>query len=178
MISDLCCALFCADDFVGECLISAIKSTLGDAATKEIIDAWTAAYGFLAHLFIETEKKIKAEAEKQAGYSGVKKMKVTKIAEGKEGVKSLWMVPDDGKIPGHKAGQFLAVSLPDVPGIGKTMVTLHIDEESTTELRLRVPKNDERATTFLYERVNVDSILDVGVPVGVPKPPKSDSNSE
>lgn len=101
-------------------------------------------------------------------------MTVKKTVAAENGTKTLWVAPENGKIPGHKAGQFLAISLPDVPGIGPTMVTVHIDEESTTELRLRVPKNGERATSFLYECINVDSVLDIGVAVGEPKPAKKD----
>ena len=54
-------------DIVGECIIEAIKITLKDAATKEIIDAWTEGYFFLANLLIATEKKIKNERAEQKG---------------------------------------------------------------------------------------------------------------
>ncbi|CAA6811414.1 MAG: Flavohemoprotein (Hemoglobin-like protein) (Flavohemoglobin) (Nitric oxide dioxygenase) (EC [uncultured Campylobacterales bacterium] len=41
---------------VGECLIQAIKDVLKDDATKEVIDAWSNAYTFLADVFIAKEK--------------------------------------------------------------------------------------------------------------------------
>jgi hemoglobin-like flavoprotein len=43
--------------WVAEALIGAIKEVLGDAATVEIIDAWTEAYTFLAGVLIEKEKE-------------------------------------------------------------------------------------------------------------------------
>ncbi|MDJ0901818.1 MAG: globin domain-containing protein [Xenococcus sp. MO_188.B8] len=43
---------------VGECLLKAIKDVLGDAATKEVITAWTEAYQLLAEVFIKREQQI------------------------------------------------------------------------------------------------------------------------
>lgn len=43
---------------VGECLLQAIKDTLGDAATAEIMTAWTEAYQALADIFINREQQI------------------------------------------------------------------------------------------------------------------------
>jgi len=42
-------------DIVGKYLIQAIGQVLGDAATPPIVDAWTAAYGALAAVFINRE---------------------------------------------------------------------------------------------------------------------------
>lgn len=48
---------------VGKYLIAAIKDVLKDAATDEIIQAWTEAYGVLADTFISIEKEMYEEAE-------------------------------------------------------------------------------------------------------------------
>lgn len=42
---------------VGKHLLGAIKEVLGDAATDEILEAWGTAYGVIADIFIEAEKK-------------------------------------------------------------------------------------------------------------------------
>lgn len=42
---------------VGEVLIQAVQDVLGDAATEDVIDAWHAAYDYIANLFIELEQK-------------------------------------------------------------------------------------------------------------------------
>lgn len=52
---------------VGECILEAIKVTLGDAATKEVINAWTEGYQFLADLLIGIECKMKKD---NAGKTG------------------------------------------------------------------------------------------------------------
>lgn len=46
---------------VGEHLLGAIKTVLGDAATPEIIDAWGAAYSDLAEIMIGREQQMYAE---------------------------------------------------------------------------------------------------------------------
>ena len=43
---------------VGECLLQAIKEVLGDAATEEVMNAWTEAYQALAEIFINREQQI------------------------------------------------------------------------------------------------------------------------
>ena len=43
---------------VGECLLQAIKEVLGDAATEEVMNAWTEAYQVLADVFINREQQI------------------------------------------------------------------------------------------------------------------------
>jgi len=47
---------------VGDALLQAIKTVLGDAATDEIMDAWAEAYGFLADVLIAKEKELYAKA--------------------------------------------------------------------------------------------------------------------
>ena len=42
---------------IGKHLLEAIKEVLGDAATDEILEAWGKAYGVIADIFIEVEKK-------------------------------------------------------------------------------------------------------------------------
>jgi nitric oxide dioxygenase len=43
---------------VGECLLQAIKDILGDAATEEVMTAWTEAYQILSEIFIDREQQI------------------------------------------------------------------------------------------------------------------------
>ena len=46
---------------IGECLLTAIKDVLGEAATPEVLGAWSEAYGALADIFIQREREIYAE---------------------------------------------------------------------------------------------------------------------
>jgi nitric oxide dioxygenase len=46
---------------VGECLLKAIQDVLGDAATSEVVTAWTEAYQALADILIDREQQIYQE---------------------------------------------------------------------------------------------------------------------
>ncbi|HQR74041.1 MAG TPA: globin domain-containing protein [Sulfurovum sp.] len=46
---------------VGDALLQAIKSVLGDGASDEVMAAWQEAYGFLANVLIAREKELYAE---------------------------------------------------------------------------------------------------------------------
>ena len=46
---------------VGDALLQAIKTVLGDGATDEVMKAWEEAYGFLAHVLIDREEKMYAQ---------------------------------------------------------------------------------------------------------------------
>ena len=48
---------------IGECLLAAMKDVLGDAATPEVMEAWSEAYNHLADIFIQREKEIYHEQE-------------------------------------------------------------------------------------------------------------------
>lgn len=43
---------------VGDALLQAIKTVLGDAATDEVMAAWEEAFGFLAEVLIKREKEL------------------------------------------------------------------------------------------------------------------------
>ncbi|MEM8832498.1 MAG: globin domain-containing protein [Cyanobacteria bacterium P01_G01_bin.19] len=46
---------------VGECLLKAIQDVLGNAATEDVMNAWTEAYQALAEIFIDREQEIYQE---------------------------------------------------------------------------------------------------------------------
>ena len=50
---------------IGECLLAAMKDILGDAATPEVMEAWTEAYNSLADIFITREKEIYRQQDKK-----------------------------------------------------------------------------------------------------------------
>lgn len=98
---------------VGTHLIAALKEVLGDAATPEIIKAWTEAYFFLADIFIGREKDIY-----NAGLiTGWKDMVVKeKVLEG-YGIVSLYLAPEDGSpLPSYSPGQYVGIRVEGVPG--------------------------------------------------------------
>ena len=99
--------------YVGEALLGALRDVLGQAATEEVMEAWTEAYGFLADVLIERERQLYG---RRAGPR----------AGGPVGGSSWWTAPspratssspstcdptDDGPIMPFKPGQYLTLQL-------------------------------------------------------------------
>ena len=83
---------------VGEHLLGAIKEVLGNAATDEIIQAWAEAYGVIADVFIQVEKRMYKEAEEQEnGFGEFKNFKIVdKVAES-DIITSFYLQPENGE---------------------------------------------------------------------------------
>ena len=103
-------------DVVGTHLIGAIGAVLGPALTGEIKEAWVAAYGQLAGVFIKREDALYKEAGDIP--IGWRKFKVAKKEADSESVTSFYFEPADGitPLPGYRPGQYLSLQVP-VPGI-------------------------------------------------------------
>lgn len=131
---------------VGHYLIHAIKETLGDAATDELLQAWEAAYGIIAGIFISVEKEMYLEAQSEkGGWDGYRRFVVKKKQKESDVVTSFYLVPEDGqKLPHFLPGQYVTVkgyndkdeythlrqySLSDMPG--KDYFRLSIKREGT-----------------------------------------------
>ncbi|MGX2960986.1 NO-inducible flavohemoprotein [Peribacillus sp. JNUCC 23] len=161
---------------VGETLLQAVKDVLGDVATDEIIEAWGKAYGYIADAFIEIEKDLYEETEKQAGgWEGYRTFYVDKKAEESETVTSFYLKPKDGeKIASYSAGQYLTIKA-EIPGekyshIRHYSLSLAPGKEY---YRISVKREDAHTdapagivSTYLHEKVKVGDTLLASAPAG------------
>ncbi|MGG0658573.1 NO-inducible flavohemoprotein [Rummeliibacillus pycnus] len=159
---------------VGENLLIAIKEVLGDAATDEIMNAWTEAYGVLADIFISTEEALYQEAEnKQGGWRLFKDYQlVDKVPENKL-VTSFYLKPVDGApLPDYKPGQYITVHV-TIPGEKYThnrqySLSKAYDGESYRISVKREVVNEPFGivSNYLHEHFNVGDILPISAPAG------------
>jgi nitric oxide dioxygenase len=98
---------------VGKYLLGAIQQVMGDAATPEILDAWSAAYGQLADLMTHGEASLyEASANQPAGWSGFKPFRVQRKVAESEVMTSFYLVPIDGSpLPPFQPGQYLSIKV-------------------------------------------------------------------
>ena len=96
---------------VGHHLIESIKEVLGAAATPELIDAWTAAYGMLADILIKAEQDIyNQQTAAQGGWSGWRPFECVNRVQESEDVVSFYFRPTDGgPVPSYLPGQYTTV---------------------------------------------------------------------
>ena len=101
---------------VGKNLLASIEETLGDAATPEVIDAWSAAYAQLAQIFIDREDELYGAQKQRYGWAGFKPFVVVRREPVSDHIVSLYLEPEDGQtLAAHTPGQYVAVhsTLPD-----------------------------------------------------------------
>ncbi|KAK0611418.1 globin-like protein [Immersiella caudata] len=104
-------------DIVGQYLIQAIGQVLGDAATPPIVDAWTAAYGALAAVFIGREGQM-YKANAADGWVGWRKFRVARRVAESSLVTSFYLTPTDGNsLPKFLPGQYVSLQI-HVPQLG------------------------------------------------------------
>ncbi|SFA70889.1 MULTISPECIES: NO-inducible flavohemoprotein [unclassified Bacillus (in: firmicutes)] len=98
---------------VGKHLIMAIKDVLGDAATDEILQAWTDAYGVIADVFISVEAEMYDEAANQTGgWEDFKYFIIDKKVTESDVITSFYLKPADGKeLPPFQPGQYISIKL-------------------------------------------------------------------
>lgn len=100
-------------EIVGAHLLASIKEVLQDAATEDVLEAWTLAYQQLANLMIGHEQKMYEHKKEEVGNwigwrTFIVKSKVEESAE----ITSFYLQPKDGKaIPNHLPGQFLSIKM-------------------------------------------------------------------
>lgn len=155
---------------VGECLLTAMKTVLRDAATDEVMDAWRVAYKNLAEVFSGLEEKLRKELEASAGYSGFTEMVVVEVVEDAESGKKLSIKPEDFAIPPHSDGQFVGICIEE-EGETVTMATMKLTDVEKGEMWILVPKSEEKASLYLQNEVSIGSVLSVSIPAGKPSQP-------
>ena len=98
---------------VGQHLLASIGEVLGNAATPELLDAWSAAYWQLANLMISTEATLyAAHAAKAGGWTGWRSFRVkAKVRESDERTSFHLYPADGGLVAEHVPGQYLSLRL-------------------------------------------------------------------
>lgn len=132
---------------VGTQLIASIAEVVGEAATPEILEAWTVAYYQLAQIMIDLEKEMYQEnAAKPGSWNGWRKFTIKKIVQESTEIKSFYLYPEDGKeITNFHPGQFISVQV-FVP-----------------ELNLLQPRQYSLSTTFNPEYYRISVKKEIGL---------------
>ncbi len=102
---------------VGACLIEAMGDVLGRHATPALLSAWSAAFAFLADIFIHRESTLSAKSVgSSGGWTGLRPFVVDRAVRESDLIRSLHLVPEDGSaVMSHCPGQYLTLHLPVSP---------------------------------------------------------------
>lgn len=160
---------------VGKYLLLAIKDVLGDAATDEIIDAWTEAYGVIADAFIGIEAQMYKEAANQiGGWEGFRHFIVDRKVEESEVITSFYLKPKDHKaIADFLPGQYISIKL-EIPGEEFTHIRQYSLSDApgrnyyriSVKREISVENPDGKVSNFLHDHVNEGDELKISAPAG------------
>lgn len=132
---------------VGKYLLEAIRDHLGLEDGHPVLGAWSEAYAQLADIFITTEEGIyAANADKPGGWRGFRAFVIDEIRDEAQGIKSIYLVPEDGQaiadfepgqylgvkvhVPGHAYDEIRQYSLSDAPGKRAYRITVKAEGDS------------------------------------------------
>ncbi len=153
---------------VGKHLIKAIKEVLGEAATPEIIDAWTEYYGVIADIFIKVEKDMYEAADWEA----FKPFKVVDKIKQSEDVTEFIVKPVDGEMPNVQAGLYITVNIPSIDGEYDAKRHYSISSIDTTKgIHFAVKKEGQGETAgvvshYMHDQLNIGDSIELSAPAG------------
>jgi len=126
---------------VGRHLLGAIKQTLGDAATPDLLSAWGEAYESLANAFIEEERKLYQQAGIQPGQ--FLNMRVEAVLQQSANVRSFVLACADGSpVPEFQPGQYVTVEVRLADGLRQLRQYSLSDAPETGRLRISVKREE------------------------------------
>jgi nitric oxide dioxygenase len=98
-------------NIVGENLLHSISEVLNISMEDPLIDAWAAAYGQLAEVFINAERAIYEQHQQTKGsWLGWRNFKIAKKVVESDEITSIYFEPvDGGDLPNYEAGQYISV---------------------------------------------------------------------
>lgn len=149
---------------VGECLLAAMKLTLGNVATDAVLNAWQEAFLRLSEIFIDIEKTLLAELSEKAGFSGIVDMRVTSMHQHDDGARTIGVVPVHHAVPPAGKGQFVAVRIV-LPSGSDTTTSMNLVEGPGDRLNFYVPLSKERASMAILG-LTPEDIVQVSMPCG------------
>lgn len=97
---------------VGNNLILTLGEILGEAATDEVIEAWTEAYGVLAGIFIDREDSLYQQQQNKHGWNGFKAFTLIRRHPESSNITSFYLRPTDNKpLQTYLPGQYITLKV-------------------------------------------------------------------
>ncbi|WP_246238046.1 NO-inducible flavohemoprotein [Alkalicoccus luteus] len=152
---------------VGEYLLRAMQEKLNLEKDHPVIEAWGAAYGVIADIFIETEKKMYEDA----GWDGFEELEVVEKRLESSEITSFYVKRANGKpLPPFEPGQYISI-MAQIPGEQYTHIRQYSlsDQPDTGYYRISVKREsgpDGIVSSWLHDSVRVGSTLPASAPAG------------
>ncbi|WP_435981908.1 globin domain-containing protein [Staphylococcus aureus] len=152
---------------VGENLLKAIQDVTGLEEHDPVIQAWAKAYGVIADVFIQIEKKI----YDQMMWIGFKPFKITNIKQESEDIKSFTVETEEYDFSEFTPGQYITVDVSSdklpyrakrhysIVSGEKNHLTFGVKRDVTTE-------HEGEVSTILHDEIKEGDMINLAAPVG------------
>ena len=161
---------------VGANLLASIQEVLGEAATPAVIDAWGAAYGVLADIFIHREKQIYDHHQQDYGWTGFKRFVVKRAVTESDTIRSLYLAPEDGmSLRPHLPGQYITVRVAPQAGGEPIMRNYSLSNRPGAD-QYRISVKHERTreagapdgvcSSFIHQQLVEGDVVELAPPCG------------
>jgi len=160
---------------VGHHLIASIGEVLGDAATPDILDAWTEAYNQLAALMSGHESGLYSKQLEEQGWSGWRNFKVKRREDESSEITSFYLYPaDGGKVAKHLPGQFISLRI-FLPQLDLNQIRQYSLSSKPDDTYYRISVKREIGTEIntdgmisnrLHDHIKVGDIVELTAPSG------------
>lgn len=166
---------------VGHHLIETLRELAPDAFTAEVEEAWTAAYGLLANVFIDKEASLyHASSHKTGGWQGPRGFIISDKVIESELVTSFILSPEDGlAVADYLPGQYIGIKVaPDGHPHQEIRQYSLSDKANGTHYRISVKRESANAaatgesavdgvvSNYLHHSVNVGDRVELFAPAG------------
>jgi len=158
---------------VGHHLIETLRELASEAFTADVEEAWTAAYQFLAQIFIDREAELYQErADTLGGWRDARTFTVVdKKVESKLVTSFIFMPVDDKPVIGFEAGQYLGIEVCDPNRDFKEIRQYSLSDKANNEtyrisVKREVGKVPGIVSNYLHDEVNVGDEINLYAPAG------------
>ncbi|PKG56493.1 NO-inducible flavohemoprotein [Shewanella sp. Choline-02u-19] len=158
---------------VGHHLLETLRELAPDAFTPDVEEAWGAAYGVLAGIFIDREATLyHRSATEVGGWQGARKFEVIEKTSESELVTSFVLAPEDGEVViDFESGQYLGVSVAPINHDYQEMRQYSLsDKPNGKQYRISVKREaigvPGVVSNYLHDHIHVGDSVDIYPPAG------------
>jgi len=158
---------------VGHHLIETLRELASEAFTAEVEEAWTAAYQFLAQIFINREAELYQErSETLGGWRDARTFTVIdKVVESKLVTSFVFMPTDDKPVIGFTPGQYLGIEVSDPNSEFKEIRQYSLSDKANKQTyRISVKRETGElpgiVSNYLHDEVQIGDSINLYAPAG------------
>ncbi|BAJ00652.1 NO-inducible flavohemoprotein [Shewanella violacea] len=162
---------------VGHHLLATLRELAPEAFTAEVEEAWAAAYGLLAGIFINREDELyQKNANQVGGWLGARQFKLVEKQQESALVTSFVLAPVDGEpVVDYQAGQYLGIKVEPANHEYREMRQYSLsDKPNGKTYRISVKREDAKnpkdepgtVSNYLHDQLNIGDVMDIFPPAG------------